>query len=91
MSTKENPAHLASRGGLVEQNNDLWWHGPKWLSEPSAWPADITTTTTTETLAEAKTTREVFKHTTNQEIGCTLQVQPLAYSAYYRVGTKICT
>ena len=51
MSTKESLAHLASRGGLVEQNNDLWWHGPKWLSEPSAWPADITTTTTTETLA----------------------------------------
>ena len=68
MSTKESPAHLASRGGLVEQNNDLWWHGPKWLSEPSAWPADITTTATPETLAEAKTTREVFKHATDQVV-----------------------
>ena len=62
MSTKENPTDLASRGGLVEQGNDLCWHGPKWSSEPSAWPADITTTATSETLAEAKTAREVFKH-----------------------------
>ena len=91
MSTKESLAHLASREGLVEQNNDLWWHGPEWFSEPSAWPADVTTTTTTETLAEAKTTREVLKHTTHQEVGCTLPVQPLAYSVYYRVGSKICT
>ena len=67
MSTKENPADLVSRGGLVEQGNDLWWHGLKWLSEPSAWPADITTTATSETLVEAKRT-QVFKHATNQEV-----------------------
>ena len=41
MSTKENPADVATRGsdvrGLAE--NDIWWHGPKWLIESkSEWP-----------------------------------------------------
>ena len=66
--TKENPADLASRGGPVPQDSDLWWHGPKWLSHPSAWPVDITTTATAETLAEAKTVREIFKLATDQEL-----------------------
>ena len=47
--TKENPADLGSRGGPVAQDDDLWWRGPKWLSDPSAWPVDITTTATAET------------------------------------------
>ena len=63
--TKENPADLGSRGGPVAQDNDLWWRGPKWLSHPSAWPVDITATA--ETLAEAKTVREIFKLATDQE------------------------
>ena len=58
--TKENPADLGSRGGPVAQDDDLWWRGPKWLSDPSAWPVDITTTATAETLAEAKkSTRDI--------------------------------
>ncbi|XP_065371866.1 uncharacterized protein LOC135963802 [Calliphora vicina] len=41
ISTRENPADCASRGissnELVE--HELWWHGPKWLTEPSEnWP-----------------------------------------------------
>ncbi|KAL9957559.1 hypothetical protein ACROYT_G039201, partial [Oculina patagonica] len=66
--TKENPADLGSRGGPVAQDDDLWWRGPKWLSQPSAWPVDITTTATAETLAEAKTVQEIFKLATNQEV-----------------------
>ena len=65
--TKENPADLASRGGPVAQDNDLWWRGPKWLSDPSAWPADVATTATAETMAEAKTVCEIFKLATEQE------------------------
>ena len=66
--TKENPADLGSRGGPVAQEDDLWWRGPKWLSDPSAWPVDITTTATAETLAEAKTVREIFKLANEQEV-----------------------
>ena len=66
--TKENPADLGSRGGPVPQDGDLWWHGPKWLSHPSAWPMDITTTATVETLAETKTVREIFKLATDQDV-----------------------
>ena len=65
--TKENAADLGSRGGTVAQDDDLWWRGPKWLSHPSAWPVDITTTATAATLAEAKTVREIFKLATDQE------------------------
>ena len=66
--TKENPADLGSRGGPVAQDDDLWWRGPKWLSDPSAWPVDITTTATAEALAEAKTVREIFKLANEQEV-----------------------
>ena len=66
--TKENPADLGSRGGPVSQDGDLWWHGPKWLSRPSAWPVDIITTATAETLAETKTVREIFKLATDQDV-----------------------
>ena len=65
--TKENPADLGSRGGHVTQDNDLWWYGPKWLSDPSAWPMDVTTTATAETLSEAKVIREIFKLADDQE------------------------
>ena len=39
--TKENPADLATRGSKPSElvNNELWWHGPAWLSTPSEnWP-----------------------------------------------------
>ena len=60
--------NLGSSGGPVAQDDDLWWHGPKWLSHPIAWPVDITKTATAETLAEAKTVREIFKLATDQEV-----------------------
>lgn len=66
--TKENPADLGSRGGQVKQDDGLWWCGPKRLSGPSAWPEDITTTPTAETLAEAKTVREIFKFADNKDV-----------------------
>ena len=65
--TKETPAGLGSRGGHVTQGNDLWLYGPKWLSDPSAWPMDVTTTATAETLLEAKMTREIFKLADDRE------------------------
>lgn len=35
VNTKENPADLASRGALPEKlkTNDMWWRGPKFLTE----------------------------------------------------------
>lgn len=42
--TKENPADLVSRGVQANEivTNKLWWHGPKWLSEPQQnWPEPI--------------------------------------------------
>lgn len=67
---KRFPADLASHGGPgpVPEDSNLWWHGPKWLSHPRAWPVDITSTTIAEILAEAKTVREIFKLATDQEV-----------------------
>ena len=37
--TAENLADLGSRGGSVTKA-ELWWRGPKWLSNPNKWPSD---------------------------------------------------
>ena len=54
--TKDNPADLASRGGPVTEEKQLWWKGPAWLSDPRAWPPDLVTVPTTE----AKVMKEVL-------------------------------
>lgn len=46
--TKDNPADLASCSGPVTEEKQLWWKGPTWLSDPSAWPPDLVTVPTTE-------------------------------------------
>ncbi|XP_033214090.1 uncharacterized protein LOC117171146 [Belonocnema kinseyi] len=41
VSTKDNPADLASRGILTPEfaESKLWWHGPSWLSQlEEFWP-----------------------------------------------------
>ena len=46
VSTKENPADLATRGSEAMElsQSDLWWRGPSWLSQPSArWPKPVET------------------------------------------------
>ena len=65
--TKENSADLGSRRGHVNQENSLWWYGPEWMSNPGAWPADVGTTATPESLNEAKTIKEVFKLASEEE------------------------
>ncbi|XP_044179547.1 uncharacterized protein LOC122961023 [Acropora millepora] len=66
--TKENPADLGSRGGQINQENSLWWYGPVWLFNPSAWPADVARTSTPESLNEAKTIKEVFKLASEEKV-----------------------
>ena len=36
ISTKDNPANIASRGAVTSDllNNKLWWNGPVWLVQP---------------------------------------------------------
>ena len=59
VGTKDNPADLGSRSGSVE-NGELWWRGPEWLLDRERWPADIKTTATPESQAQANVIREVF-------------------------------
>lgn len=58
--TKDNPADLASRGGPVTEEKQLWWKGPAWLSDPGKWPPDLFTVPTAESNAEAKVIKEVL-------------------------------
>lgn len=40
--TTDNPADVASRGVFASKlaENDLWWHGPTWLSQTEEfWPS----------------------------------------------------
>ena len=58
--TGDNPADLASRGGLVTKENRLWWRGPEWLSYPRKWPENLVTAPSKESNQEVKTTKELF-------------------------------
>ena len=58
--SQENPSDLASRGGLVKEDNSLWWNGPTWLKEQDSWPPDIITVASPESNAEAKASKQIF-------------------------------
>jgi hypothetical protein len=64
--TAQNPADLGSRGGSVE-GSELWWNGPQWLSDHDLWPANLVTTDSPESAAEAKVIREVIAVTSVAE------------------------
>jgi len=59
VSSKENPADLASRRGSVN-GSTLWWNGPKWLVNREEWPPNPVTLACPATEVKAKTEREVL-------------------------------
>ena len=65
--TEDNPADLASRGGLVSKENQLWWSGPEWLSDPRKWPENLVTAPSKESNQEVKTTKELFALAVNSD------------------------
>ena len=54
VTSQQNPADLANRGGPVSEENHLWWSGPTWLGKPEEWPPDIVTKANEESNVEAK-------------------------------------
>ena len=59
VTTDQNPADLGSHGGYVT-NNELWQHGPSWLSYKTNWPPEIALEPSKEiTTDELKHTRQV--------------------------------
>ena len=65
--SKENPADVASRGGLIVEENQLWCQGPDWLSQPEKWPPDLKTTDCAESNEELRLTKQVFALATETE------------------------
>ena len=65
--SKENPAYIASRGGLIDEGNQLWWNGPNWLSSPEEWPPDLKTTASAESNEELKLKKQVFALATEED------------------------
>ena len=57
VSTADNPADRASRGGEVA-NSDHWWNGPKWLRDPKKWPKCSEIEKSQASEAEAKVVKE---------------------------------
>ena len=58
VTTDQNPADLGSREGYVT-SNELWQHGPSWLSDKTKWPPEIALKPSKETTEESKHTRQV--------------------------------
>lgn len=86
--TSENPADLGSRGQNVV-NSQLWKKGPTWLSNPPKWPQDVLLSPSPESLAEAKTTREILTTamTENDALDHLLDKYPL--KTVLRIGAWI--
>ncbi len=74
VSTKTNPADIASRGCTVAElsGNTLWWHGPTWIQRPVAeWP-----TKTNDAVIEGGNSRkheEVESDVKDTDVGAVLQ------------------
>ena len=62
----DNPADLGSRGGSVV-DSELWWNGPKWLSQPEMWPSNPATKPSVGSTSESKLVREVIANVTVNE------------------------
>ncbi len=65
--SKDNPADVASRGGLIDEENQMWWKGPYWLSKPKEWPPDQKTADSAESNAEVKLTKQLFALAKNED------------------------
>ena len=65
--TEDNPADRASHGGLVTKENQLWWRGPEWLSDPGKWPENLVTSPSNESNQEVKTTKELLALAVNSD------------------------
>lgn len=68
ISSKENPADIASRGAstIELQKNNLWWNGPDWLIRPTnEWPVwkydKENKTLLAETESECKKTKVMYE------------------------------
>jgi hypothetical protein len=47
--TKQNPADRASRGGTVDDIDDVWWNGPSWMSQrEDEWPKNASELSSSE-------------------------------------------
>ena len=57
--TLDNPANIASRGGLVT-NAELWCGGPAWLRDPESWPENPVTKKSQASEKEVKVIKEVL-------------------------------
>ena len=56
--TGDNPADLASWGG--QEDSDLWWKGPEWLTDPNHWPENPVTEKSPVSEAEPKVVKETL-------------------------------
>lgn len=45
----------------------MWWYGPKWLSTPELWPADVLNESCKESQAEAKLVCKVLAVAVDEE------------------------
>ncbi|XP_075210163.1 uncharacterized protein LOC142317482 [Lycorma delicatula] len=71
VSSASNPADMVSRGVTPQKliTNELWWHGPSWLTEtPSQWPSLTFAATLISNIPEMRPTVSFVASTCSDDI-----------------------
>ena len=71
VAASSNPANMVSRGVLSQElvHNDLWWHGPDWVTENlSQQPKDVTISAIEEIILETRPVVTLIAVTVSDDI-----------------------
>ena len=88
--TEQNPADIGSRGVTASQlkQNQLWWHGPQWLTgRQQDWPKMLETLRTPESSEEEKTSQVTMMVESKQSTGIDAVVNVDDFSTLQRLVT----
>ena len=88
VSTTENPADVATRGTTVSnlQNDNLWWHGPRWLTAAEKeWPKS---TIVNDDKTDVKYESELKKSKSMKETGLLNTPEPVVTSQTTHIGNS---
>ena len=96
VTSENNPADITSRGASLDelQGNNLWWHGPAFLSEPGNLPGDVGKPEVGEEDPEVKVSRVLNTNVTrmpDQKEYASLPERLKYFSSWFRAKRAVAT